>query len=448
MPRAAEFRCRVLHGATPAGERFLAALLDRHRDADPRVEEAARAIVADVRARGDVALAELTRRFDGVRLSPARFAVPRAARRRALAGLPAALRGALERAHTQIAAFHARQMPGDDLYAARPGALLGQRVRAIDAVGLYVPGGRARYPSSVLMNAVPAKIAGVPRIVMVTPPGPAGVVAPEVLAAAEIAGVDEVWRVGGAQAIAALAYGTKTIRAVDKIVGPGNAYVTAAKRIVYGRVGIDGPAGPSEVVVIADRDASPASVAADLIAQAEHDPDALALAFVVGAALAKAVAREVERRAAAAPRRAIVCEALAARGAVVSVASLEEALERAHRFAPEHLVVAVSDPLAVLPQVGAAGSIFLGHDSPVTLGDYFAGPNHVLPTGGAARFTSGLGVWDFVTISSVTLYDRAALAREADDVCAFAAAEGLHAHGEAVRARLGTTAPRKRKDRR
>ncbi len=264
MPRSAEFRCRILRAGSPAGERFLAALLDRHRDADPRVEEAARAVVADVRARGDRALTELTQRFDGVRLTPARFAVSRAERRRALAGLPAALRGAMERAHTQIAAFHSRQLPADDLYSARPGVSLGQRVRAIDAVGLYVPGGRARYPSSVLMNAVPAKIAGVPRVVMVTPPGPGGVVAPEVLAAAEIAGVDEVWRIGGAQAIAALAYGTATIRAVDKIVGPGNAYVTAAKRQVYGRVGIDGPAGPSEVVVVADRDASPASVAADL----------------------------------------------------------------------------------------------------------------------------------------------------------------------------------------
>lgn len=453
-PRGAggAFRCRRIEADRPAGRRFLEALLDRHLEPDRRAEETARAILADVRARGDRALLDLTARFDGVRLAGARaLAVTRAERRRARAALDPGLAGALERAHANLVAFHARQVPGDALYDARPGVVLGQRVRALDAVGLYVPGGRARYPSTVLMNAVPARLAGVPRLVLVTPPGPGGAVDPVVLAAAEIAGVDEVWKVGGAQAVAALAYGTDTIRPVDKIVGPGNAYVTAAKRLVYGRVGIDGPAGPSEVVVVASRDADPAAVAADLLAQAEHDPDALALAFVEGVPLARAVAACVEAQLAVAPRRAIIEPALRARGGVAAVPSLDRAFAWAHRFAPEHLVVAVSDPLAALGRIGAAGSIFLGHDAPVTLGDYYAGPNHVLPTAGAARFASGLSVHDFVTVSSLTLYDREALAREAADVCALAEAEGLFAHAAAVRVRLAPRAagrsPRKPENR-
>ncbi len=442
-PRAeTRFRCRVLHAGTAPGKRALREQLDRHLEPDLAAEEAARAIIDDVRRRGDRALVELTRKFDGVAIPAARLRVRATEIAVARRAVPAPWLTALERAHANLVAFHARQRETGALYDARPGVVLGERVRPLDAVGVYVPGGRASYPSTVLMNAVPAKLAGVPRIAMVTPPGKDGSVDARVLAAASVAGVDEVYRVGGAQAVAALAYGTKSIAAVDKIVGPGNAYVTAAKRLVYGRVGIDGPAGPSEVVVVADEGADPQAAAADLLAQAEHDPDAFAIAFAVGVPLARAIARAVEERCTRAPRRAVIRAALSARGGVAVVKDLAAGLAWAHRFAPEHLVVMTAKPLAALPAVGAAGSIFLGHHAPVTLGDYYAGPNHVLPTAGAARFTSGLGVWDFVTRSSLTLYSRDALAREAADVCRLAEAEGLFAHAAAVRARLAP-APKK-----
>jgi histidinol dehydrogenase len=442
-PRAeTRFRCRVIDASTAAGRARLVELLDRHLEPDQHAEDAARAIIEDVRRRGDRALVELTKRHDGVSVAATKLRVSAKEIAAARAAVPAAYREALERAQANLAAFHARQTPSGELYDARPGVVLGSRVRPLDAVGIYVPGGRASYPSTVLMTAVPAKLAGVPRIAMVTPPGAGGAIDPRVLCAAAIAGVDEIYRVGGAQAVAALAYGTGAIAPVAKIVGPGNAYVTAAKRLVYGRVGIDGPAGPSEVVVVADAGADPVAAASDLLAQAEHDPDAFALAFVVGVTLARAVAAEVERQAAKAPRRAVIRAALAARGGVAIVKDLGKGLAWAHRFAPEHLVVLGGGALAALPRVGAAGSIFLGPWSPVTLGDYYAGPNHVLPTAGAARFTSGLSVWDFVTISSVTHYDREALAREAADVTRLAEGEGLFAHAEAVRARLRS--PRKK----
>ena len=422
-------------------------MLDRHLEPDRTVEDATRAIVDVVRRRGDRALIEFTRRFDGARLTPGQLRVTPTEIAAARRAVPAEWLAALERAHAQIAAYHARQVETGEMYDARKGVRLGHRVRPLDAVGIYVPGGRASYPSTVLMNAVPAVLAGVGRVAMVTPPAKDGSVDARVLAAASVAGVSEIWRVGGAQAVAALAYGTASIAPVDKIVGPGNAYVTAAKRLVYGRVGIDGPAGPSEVVVVADKGADPQAAAADLLAQAEHDPDAFALAFAVGAPLGRAVARAVEERLAQAPRRRVIGAALGARGGVAVVRTLADGLAWAHRFAPEHLVVLAADPLAALPRVGAAGSIFLGPMTPVTLGDYLAGPNHVLPTAGAARFTSGLSVRDFVTVSALTLDSRDALAREADDACRLAEAEGLFAHADAVRARLVGKSVNKKKGR-
>jgi histidinol dehydrogenase len=425
---------RVLDLGELGPERVLAALARPVAGAPPEIRAQVDAIVDDVRARGDAALVELTKRFDGVELEPARLRVDDA--EWAAAAVPAALRDALEEAARRIEAFHRHQLPRSWWVRDEHGSLLGQQVTPLDRVGCYVPGGTAAYPSTVLMNLIPARVAGVRELVVVSPPGRDGAPAPAVLVAARLAGATEAYRVGGAQAVAALAYGTATIRPVDKIVGPGNIYVALAKRRVFGDVGIDLIAGPSEVVVVADRTAVPAHVAADLLAQAEHDPLARAVCLTDDAPLAAAVADQVARRCARLPRAAIAEAAIRAHGAVVVAPTLGDAVALANRLAPEHLELAVADPFAWLPAVRHAGAIFLGGHTPEVVGDYLAGPNHVLPTAATARFASGLSVEDFVKRSSVIQYTPGGLRAAWPHLRALAEAEGLHGHAAAARARV------------
>jgi histidinol dehydrogenase len=393
-------------------------------------------ILAAVRERGDAALVALTERFDRVALAPAGLAVTDAEYDKAACQVGEATLAALRYAAARIEAFHRAAMPRAWSMTDACGSRLGQEVRPLERVGIYVPGGRAAYPSTVLMTAVPARVAGVREIVLVSPPSPDGSVNPAVLAAARIAGVTEAYRVGGAQAVAALAYGTETIRRVDKIVGPGNIYVALAKSRVFGDVGIDMLAGPSEVVVIADADADPTFVAADLLAQAEHDPMARSVLLTPSAALLDAVEQETVRQLAALPRREIAASALDANGALVLTASLAEAVDVANRLAPEHLELAVAEPEALLPRVRSAGAVFLGYHTPEVVGDYVAGPNHVLPTGGTARFASALSTEDFVKRLSVIQYSTRGLAEAWPHLAELSRVEGLQAHGEAARVRI------------
>ena len=396
-------------------------------------------IVGGVRARGDAALLEYTERFDGFRAAGAgALAIAPAEFEAAERALPPGARAALGYAAERIERYHSAAMPKSWRMTDEHGSILGQDVRPLDRVGIYVPGGRAAYPSTVLMTAVPARVAGVREIVLVTPPGRDGGVHPVILAAARIAGVTEGYRVGGAQAVAALAYGTPTIRRVDKIVGPGNVYVALAKTRVFGEVGIDMMAGPSEVVVIADAGADPDWIAADLLAQAEHDPMARALLVTDADALVPAVQAALDRRLATLPRRAIAAEALERHGAFIVVTSLDEAVEVSNRLAPEHLELMVTVPAALLSRVRHAGAIFLGAHTPEVVGDYVAGPNHVLPTAGTARFASPLGTEDFVKRSSVIEYSPSGLEAALPHLEALAGIEGLTAHGDAARARVNT----------
>jgi histidinol dehydrogenase len=392
------------------------------------------AIVDDVRRLGDAALLELTKRFDGVELTAGELQVSEA--EWAAAVVPADLEASLVEAARRIEAFHRHQLPRSWWVRDEHGSLLGQQVTPLDRVGCYVPGGSAAYPSTVLMNLIPARVAGVGQLVVVSPPGPDGRLNPAVLAAARLAGAREAYKVGGAQAIAALACGTASIRRVDKIVGPGNIYVALAKRLVFGEVGIDTIAGPSEVVVVADRTADPGHVAADLLAQAEHDPLARAVCLTDATAVAEAVRAEVARQCPRLLRAEIASAAVRDHGAVVVTRDLAEAVEIANRLAPEHLELAVADPFAWLPAVRHAGAIFLGPHTPEVVGDYLAGPNHVLPTGGTARFASGLSVEDFVKRSSVVHYTPAGLRAAWPHLARLAAAEGLQAHSEAARRRV------------
>ena len=413
-----------------------AAIRERGAGGSPQIEATARQIVDAVRRRGDRAVIELTRRYDGVTLSPARLRVSDAEIAVAQTAVaPAALR-ALRLAARRIAAFHRRQRTRSWSYRDGTGLRLGQQITPLQRVGLYVPGGHAAYPSSVLMNAIPARVAGVREVIMVSPAGRGGF-NPAVLAAAAIAGVDAVYRVGGAQAVAALAYGTKTIPAVDKIVGPGNAWVQAAKKIVYGTVDIDKIAGPSEVLVIADRSADPEYVAADLLAQAEHGSgDECAVLLTPSRPLALAVQAAIERQLQQLARRADIARVLRRRGALVIVRNLAEAAEVADTVAPEHLELIVKDPQRWAPRIRNAGALFLGPFAPAPLGDYVAGPNHVLPTGGTARFFSPLGVYDFVKRTSVVSATREGLRRLAPAVVQLATLEGYDAHAAAVRCRF------------
>ncbi len=396
----------------------------------------ARRIVEAVRRRGDRALIELTRRFDGVTLTPSRLRVSAAEIAAAQSAVPAAALRALRLAARRIAAFHRRQRTRSWSYRDAAGLRMGQQITPLQRVGLYVPGGHAAYPSSVLMNAIPARVAGVHEVIMVSPAGPRGF-NPAVLAAAAIAGVDTVYRVGGAQAVAALAYGTKSIPAVDKIVGPGNAWVQAAKKFVYGTVDIDSIAGPSEVLVIADRSANAEYVAADLLAQAEHGSgDECAVLLTPSRPLAVAVQAAIDRQLQQLPRRADIARVLRRRGALVVVRSLAEAVEVADTVAPEHLELMVENPQRWARRIRNAGALFLGHFSPAPLGDYVAGPNHVLPTGGTARFFSPLGVYDFVKRTSIVSATRDGLRRLAPAVARLATLEGYEAHAAAVRCRF------------
>jgi histidinol dehydrogenase len=397
-------------------------------------EEKVAAILEQVRQEGDRALLELSERFDGVRPDPLRIEPERL--EAAWQATPPPLQAALELAHRRIETFHRQQRPSDLSLRGPHGETLGRRWRPVERAGLYVPGGRASYPSTVLMNAVPARVAGVERIVMVTPPGPDGQPNPTVLAAAHLAGVREVYRVGGAQAIAALAYGTASIPRVDVISGPGNLWVTLAKKAVYGQVGIDSLAGPSEVLVIADHTARADQVAADLMAQAEHDPLAAAILITTSEELAAAVPAAVEEQLQQHPRSTIVRQALADWGLIVVCSDLLEAAELSDRFAPEHLELLVERPEVLAERIQQAGAIFLGAHSPEAVGDYLAGPNHTLPTSGTARFAGALSVETFLRHTSLIHFNREALEATGAAVVTLAESEGLHSHAESVRRRL------------
>jgi len=405
------------------------------REVSEEVDAAVAAIIAEVRRDGDRGLVALSKRFDRVDLDAIGIAVTAAEIDAAEDAVDPATRAALELARDRILSHHARQKPADERYVDAAGVTLGHRWTAIEAVGIYVPGGTASYPSSVLMNAVPAKVAGVDRLVMVVP-APEGVINPLVLVAARLAGVDEIYRVGGAQAVAALAYGTETIRPVHKIVGPGNAYVAAAKRRVFGTVGIDMVAGPSEVLVLADADNDPDWLAADLLAQAEHDTAAQSILVTDSEPLAAAVEAAVERQLGRLPRGETARRSWTDYGAVILVGSLDEAPPLVDRVAPEHLEIAAADPNRLAGRIRNAGAIFLGRHTPEVIGDYVGGSNHVLPTARSARFSSGLSVLDFMKRTSILALGPEALRALGPAAMALAAAEGLDAHGRSVAIRL------------
>jgi histidinol dehydrogenase len=411
------------------------AFLDGKRETSADVEAVVRAVVADVIARGDQALREYTLKFDRLDLDQAGLKVTPEETAAALADCTPAALDALKLARDRIEVFHRRQLPRDDSFTDPLGVELGSRWTAIDAVGLYVPGGTAAYPSSVLMNAVPAKVAGVPRIVMVVP-APGGVLNPLVLAAAKLSGVDEIYRIGGAQAVAALAYGTESIAPVAKIVGPGNAYVAAAKRLVFGKVGIDMIAGPSEVLIIADDTGNPDWIAADLLAQAEHDTSAQAILMTDDEKLAAAVERAVEIQLARLPREKIAAASWRDFGATIMVRDLDEAMPLVDAIAPEHLEIVAANADALVKRIRNAGAIFIGAHTPEAIGDYVAGSNHVLPTARSARFSSGLGVLDFMKRTSILKCGPEQLRALGDAAITLGTAEGLDAHARSIAIRL------------
>ncbi len=415
----------------------LARLLAFEETADEKLEATVAGILADVRRRGDEALLEYTRKFDRLSLDEAPgMELSRDELRDAFSGLPAEQRGALEQAAQRITDYHLKQVQSSWSYTDADGTLLGQQVTPLDRVGLYVPGGKAAYPSSVLMNALPAKVAGVAELIMVVPT-PDGVKNPLVLAAAYLAGVDRVFSIGGAQAVAALAYGTATIPKVDKIVGPGNAYVAAAKRRVFGVCGIDMIAGPSEILVICDGHTDPDWIAMDLFSQAEHDELAQAILLSPDEKFIAAVAQSADRLLGQMPRREIIQTALQNRGALIHVADLDEACIISNRIAPEHLELSVADPQNLLPKLKHAGAIFMGRYTSEALGDYCAGPNHVLPTSGTARFSSPLGVYDFQKRSSLIQVSPLGAQKLGDIAAKLAFGEGLQAHAQSALFRKG-----------
>ncbi len=417
-----------------ADEVPLSQILNRDIRAEEDVSRIVDEILERVRKEGDAALFEYAEKLDRAKLTA--LEVSDAEIAAAWEAVDPQFQKTLEMARDNIAAFHRRQLHDDFVITDQPGIVLGQRYTPIERVGVYVPGGTASYPSTVLMDVVPAKLAGVKEIVMVTPPPPDGGVKAEILAAAKVAGVDRIFKLGGAGAVAALAYGTKSVPRVDKIVGPGNIFVATAKRKVFGLVDIDMIAGPSEILVVADGGCNPAWVAADLLSQAEHDKLASAVLVTDSEPLAKAVAQELERQLALLPRREIAAASIAENGKIILTDSLAQAVEIANLIAPEHLELSVADPFALLPSVKNAGSIFLGRHVPEALGNYFAGPNHTLPTSGTARFSSPLGVDDFVKRSSFLYYSPDALEKVADRVVEFAQREGLDAHGRSVAIRF------------
>ncbi|HWK46161.1 MAG TPA: histidinol dehydrogenase [Stellaceae bacterium] len=420
-----------LDASAPGFEAAFRSLLDAQREADADVQAVVAEILADTRRRGDAALIDYTKRFDRHAVTAETLRITDAEIEAAVAACSAETIAALRLAAERIAAFHRRQVPDGFDYVDATGVRLGALWRPIAAVGLYVPGGTAAYPSSVLMNAVPAQVAGVERLVMVVPT-PDGALNPLVLAAARLAGVHEIYRIGGAQAVAALAYGTATIRPVDKIVGPGNAYVAAAKRQVFGTVGIDMIAGPSEILVVADGANHPAWIAADLLSQAEHDASSQSILITDDAGFADRVAAEVAAQLLTLPRRAIAETSWRDHGAIIIVPDLTAAMPLVDRLAPEHLELAVERPDELLAQVRNAGSVFLGRYTPEAIGDYVAGPNHVLPTARSARFSSGLGVLDFLKRTSFVGCDAASLAKIGPAAVTLAGAEGLGAHARSI----------------
>ena len=409
-------------------------ILNRDIQAEENVSAAVDAVIANVRKNGDAALLEYTEKFDGVKLKTLQVKTEEIDR--AVAGLDRKLLATLEQAAQNIRAFHQAQVRRDLVLTDKPGIVLGQRYTPIEKVGICVPRSPVAFPSTILMNVIPAKIAGVREIVLVTPPEKDGSVSPAALAAARIAGVDRIFKVGGAQAVAALAYGTETVPAVDKIVGPGGIFVATAKRKVFGKVGIDMIAGPSEILVLADGSCDPRWVAADLLSQAEHDVLASAVLVTDSEELAQAVQIEVERQLTLLPREPIARKSIEGSSKILLCDSLDEAIDTANRIAPEHLEICTDDPFAILSKIKNAGSIFLGKNAPEALGDYFAGPNHTLPTSGTARFSSPLGVDDFVKKSQFIYYTRDALAQVAQPIAAFAREEGLEGHARSVTVRF------------
>ncbi len=411
-------------------------ICDRTHDSNSSNAEATvQQILQGVQRRGDQALLEYALEFDKVDLAASELRVDASEMEAAYQQVPKAFVDAVRVAHTNIKNFHEQRQPKSWVQFGEDEIVLGKRYTPVDAAGLYVPGGKASYPSTVLMNAVPALVAGVPKVVMVTPPGPDKRINPAVLVAAQEAGIEEIYRVGGAQAIAALAYGTDTIPAVNVISGPGNIYVTLAKKLVYGRVGIDSLAGPSEVLVIADEQANPVHVAADLLAQAEHDTRAASILITDDEILAKSVAEQVEQQLVNHPRHGIAEKAIVNYGLIILVKDLDEAAELSNEFAPEHLELEVADPWGLMEKIRHAGAIFLGNSTPEAVGDYLAGPNHTLPTSGAARYASALGVETFMKHSSIIQYSPEALAKMSQSIDTLATAEGLHSHAESVRLR-------------
>ncbi len=409
-------------------------LCERNLDLDMAADTVVAEILERVRKEGDAALFDYTKRFDGLDLADVGIEVQAAEIDSAFNSLSAAQLADIELAIERITTYHQRQLRQSWFDDHEPGVLLGQKVTPLSRVGIYVPGGKASYPSSVLMNAIPARVAGVKEIVMVSPAAQG--YNPAVLVSARLCGVERIFRIGGAQAVAALAYGTSSIASVDKIVGPGNIYVALAKRRVFGRVGIDMVAGPSEIMVVADESANPVYVAADLLSQAEHDELAVVVLVTPSQKLRDAVEAELKKQLASLTRRDIAMRSLQDQGALIKTATLDQALDLANRFAAEHLELAVADPLLALSSIGNAGAVFLGHSTPEALGDYLAGPNHVLPTAGTARFSSPLGVDDFLKKSSVLSFSSAALKRYGRPLTALAEMEGLEAHGRAVSLRL------------
>lgn len=430
---------RKLIAGTPDFGAAFEALVDSKRETDSDVSDTVAGIIADVIARGDAALIDLSRKFDNIDLAETGIAISAEEIAKARSACSAETLAALEKAAERIEAFHKTQLPESIDYTDADGVGLGLRHTPVDAVGLYVPGGKAAYPSSVLMNAMPAKVAGVPRRVMMVPT-PGNEINPLVLAAAELGGITEIYRVGGAQAVAAMAYGTESIKPVDKIIGPGNAYVAAAKRQVFGKVGIDSIAGPSEILVVADAENDPSWIAIDLLSQAEHDEVAQSILITDDADFATAVEAAIAEHLSNLPRANIAGASWNDHGAVIVVEDLEDAIPLVDRLAPEHLELAVSDPDAMAAKIRHAGAMFLGRYTPEAIGDYVAGPNHVLPTARTARFSSGLGVLDFLKRTTWVKCTPASLAAIGPAAVTLAEAEGLGAHARSVSIRLGAAA--------
>lgn len=418
------------------GKKLIENLLSRSQLEYGNVQEIVNDVIANIKENGDKALFEYTYKFDKFQVNSDNFLVTEAEIKKAYSLVDAELVDVIKKAAKRIGDFHQKQKINSWLEPSKNGEMLGQLVRPLEKVGVYVPGGKAAYPSSVLMNIIPAKVAGVEQIIMTTPPSAAGKVNPTTIVAADIAGVDKIYKAGGAQAIAALAFGTESVPKVDKIVGPGNIFVALAKRSVYGYVNIDSVAGPSEILILADESANPEYVAADLLSQAEHDELASAILITTNETLAKEVQSEVTKQTALLERKEIIEKSINNYGAIIVVESYDEACALSNRIAPEHMEICTKEPFSLLPKIQNAGAIFLGHYTPEPLGDYMAGPNHVLPTGGTARFFSPLSIDDYIKKSSIISFSQDALQALGKDVIKFAEAEGLTAHANSVRVRM------------